>query len=149
MLKSGGVCAETFENRPMTRVRFSAKAEIIGLMIFMGDCFAFLFDGHVYSEGSFLRKANYQVCLVERIWDSWFVTSLVPPSRNIAKILGERIRAERIKAGMSQEQLAEKADLARNYIGNIERAEYKITVETLSRLAKALNLTVHDLTEGF
>jgi len=70
----------------------------------------------------------------------------VPQRSKISKILGEAIRAERIKSGLSQEQLAEKADLARNYIGNIERAEYKITVEALARIAKALNLRVCDLT---
>jgi transcriptional regulator with XRE-family HTH domain len=64
----------------------------------------------------------------------------------ISKIIGETIRAERTKAGLSQEKLAEKADLARNYIGNIERAEYKITVEALARIAKALNLRISDLT---
>jgi transcriptional regulator with XRE-family HTH domain len=63
----------------------------------------------------------------------------------ISKILGEAIRAKRIKAGLTQEQLAEKADLARNYIGNIERAEYKITVEVLARIAKALGVHVRDL----
>jgi transcriptional regulator with XRE-family HTH domain len=72
----------------------------------------------------------------------------VPPARNVYKILGETIRAERKRLGWSQEKLAEKADLARNYIGNVERAEYKITVETLAQIAKALNLTVHDLTRG-
>ena len=72
----------------------------------------------------------------------------VPPTRNLYKILGETIRAERTNAGFSQEQLAEKADLARNYIGNVERAEHKITLETLARIAKALNLRVHDLTRG-
>jgi len=53
----------------------------------------------------------------------------VPKTRTVSEILGETIRAERIKAGLTQEELAEKADLARNYIGNIERAEYKVTVE--------------------
>ena len=70
----------------------------------------------------------------------------MPQRSKISRILGEAIRAERIKAGLSQEQLAEKADLARNYIGNIERAEYKITVEALARIAKALKLRVGDLT---
>jgi transcriptional regulator with XRE-family HTH domain len=70
----------------------------------------------------------------------------VPPRSNISKILGETIRAERIKAGLSQEQLAEKANLARNYIGNLERAEHRVTLETLARISKALNLKVRDLT---
>ncbi len=67
---------------------------------------------------------------------------------NISKILGEAIRTERIKAGLSQEKLAEKAGLARNYIGNIERAEYKVTVETLALIAKALKVRVRDLVNG-
>jgi transcriptional regulator with XRE-family HTH domain len=75
---------------------------------------------------------------------SWFAIKAVP-QRNTTKILGETIRAERIKAGLSQEQLAEKADLARNYIGNIERAEYKVTVEVLVRIANALGVKVRDL----
>jgi transcriptional regulator with XRE-family HTH domain len=62
--------------------------------------------------------------------------------------LGRNIRVQRVRAHLSQEQLAEKADLSRNYIGNVERADYHITVETLSRIARALNVTVHDLTRG-
>ena len=72
----------------------------------------------------------------------------VPQRSKISKILGETIRTERAKAGLSQEQLAEKANLARNYIGNIERAEYKVTVETLAQIAKALKLRVRDLVEN-
>jgi transcriptional regulator with XRE-family HTH domain len=67
------------------------------------------------------------------------------PQRSVSKTLGETIRAKRMKAGLSQEQLAEKADLARNYIGNIERAEYKVTVVVLVRIAKALGVKVRDL----
>jgi transcriptional regulator with XRE-family HTH domain len=67
-------------------------------------------------------------------------------SRRIYRVLGEAVRAKRKKARLSQEQLAEKADLTRNYIGDIERAEKKITVETLAKLAKALKCRVRDLT---
>lgn len=66
-------------------------------------------------------------------------------SRRIYRILGEAIRAERRKARLSQEGLAEKASLTRNYIGDIERAEKKITLETLAKLAKALKCRVRDL----
>lgn len=37
--------------------------------------------------------------------------------------------------------------LAQNYIGNIERAGYKVTVETLARIAKTLKVRVRDLVE--
>jgi transcriptional regulator with XRE-family HTH domain len=67
-------------------------------------------------------------------------------SRKIYRLLGETVRAKRKKARLSQEQLAEKADLTRNYIGDIERAEKKITLETLAKIAKALKCRVRDLT---
>jgi len=66
-------------------------------------------------------------------------------SRRIYRVLGEAVRTKRKKARLSQEQLAEKADLTRNYIGDIERAEKKITLETLAKLAKALKCRVRDL----
>jgi transcriptional regulator with XRE-family HTH domain len=55
-------------------------------------------------------------------------------------------RDERIKMGLSQEDLAEKANLTRNYIGQIERAEKRIHLETLAKIARALHLRVSDLT---
>ena len=66
-------------------------------------------------------------------------------SRRIYRALGESVRAARKKARLSQEQLAEKADLTRNYIGDIERAEKKVSLETLARVAKALKCRVRDL----
>jgi transcriptional regulator with XRE-family HTH domain len=57
------------------------------------------------------------------------------------------IRARRERAGLSQEQLAEKADFTRNYIGMIERAEKKVTLETLARIAKALRVRLRDLVQ--
>jgi transcriptional regulator with XRE-family HTH domain len=49
---------------------------------------------------------------------------------------------------MSQEKLAEKANLHRNYIGEIERAEKKATVETLAKIAKGLGVRLRDLIDG-
>lgn len=66
-------------------------------------------------------------------------------SRRIYRVLGEAVRAERRKARLSQERLAEKADLTRNYIGDIERAEKKVTLEALAKIAKALKCRVRDL----
>jgi len=67
-------------------------------------------------------------------------------SRRIYRVLGEAVRAKRKKSRLSQEQLAEKADLTRNYIGDIERAEKKVTLETLAKIAKALKCRVRELT---
>lgn len=67
-------------------------------------------------------------------------------SRRIYRALGETVRARRTKAHWSQEKLAEKAGFTRNYIGDIERAEKKVTLEALAKLAKALKCRVRDLT---
>jgi transcriptional regulator with XRE-family HTH domain len=54
------------------------------------------------------------------------------------KILGDSIRLCRKQAGLSQEQLAEKAGLHPVYVGKIERGEQWISLHALLRLAKAL-----------
>ena len=47
--------------------------------------------------------------------------------------------------GFSQEQLAEYADVHRNYIGQIERGEQNLTIDSLIRLVKALRCRLSDL----
>ncbi|MGA3163626.1 MAG: helix-turn-helix transcriptional regulator [Verrucomicrobiota bacterium] len=59
--------------------------------------------------------------------------------------LGETIRSYRKTAGLSQEKLAERADLHHNYIGELERGEKAATVDTLLKIARALNVRVRDL----
>jgi transcriptional regulator with XRE-family HTH domain len=66
-------------------------------------------------------------------------------SRKIYRAVGMAVRVRREKLRLSQEQLAEKADVTRNYIGDIERAEKKVTLETLAKIAKALKCRVRDL----
>jgi len=56
-----------------------------------------------------------------------------------------RIKFERIKRHLSQEQLAEIADLNRNTIGNIERGLASPTIDTLEKLAKVFEMSVIDL----
>lgn len=56
--------------------------------------------------------------------------------------LGIKIREERIKTGMTQAMLAEKVNVTTAYIGQIERGERKLAVETLVDIADTLNLSV-------
>ena len=49
--------------------------------------------------------------------------------------MGETIRSYRTALGISQEKLAELADVHRNYIGKIERGEQNITINSLCQLA--------------
>ncbi len=61
------------------------------------------------------------------------------------KKLGEKIRIERMRRKLSQEQLAEMADLNRNFIGMIERSETNVTVKNLESIANALEMTIQEM----
>jgi len=63
----------------------------------------------------------------------------------IAKTVGERIRAYRTKVGLSQEGLAEKAGLHSTYIGQLERGEKNATLESVEKVARALNVSFETL----
>lgn len=58
---------------------------------------------------------------------------------------GDRVREERLKRNLSQEQLAEKAGVHRTYIGMIERAEKNITLENIQKIAGALNIKLSEI----
>lgn len=60
---------------------------------------------------------------------------------------GQRVRSERLKLGLSQEQLASKAGVHRTYIGMIERAEKNITLENINKIARALGIRISKLME--
>jgi transcriptional regulator with XRE-family HTH domain len=68
--------------------------------------------------------------------------------KSIAKAIGENVRRERIRRGLSQEKLAFTAELHPNYIGFVERGERSITVVNLVRIAKALKVPAFKLFKG-
>jgi transcriptional regulator with XRE-family HTH domain len=61
------------------------------------------------------------------------------------KIVAQNVRRLRIAAGLSQEELAERAGLHRTYVGAIERAERNISIGSLERIARGLGCGVTDL----
>jgi transcriptional regulator with XRE-family HTH domain len=56
--------------------------------------------------------------------------------------IGQRIAALRKLAGLSQEQLSERARLQRTHISRIEAGKYAVTLETIQAIAEALGMTV-------
>ena len=66
---------------------------------------------------------------------------------NIAKILGQRIRNFRGALGLSQERLAELSGCHPTYIGQIERGEKNATIESIEKIAVALNVSLERLFE--
>ena len=66
------------------------------------------------------------------------------PTRH-RKLIGEAVRSYRKRARLTQERLAEKAELHPVYVGEIERGEQTVSVHALMRIAKALGVRVRDL----
>jgi transcriptional regulator with XRE-family HTH domain len=64
------------------------------------------------------------------------------------KELGKRIRAERRKQDLTQEKLAEMADISESFLGHIERGGRTLSIETLAKLANALNLSIEYIVCG-
>ena len=65
------------------------------------------------------------------------------------RLLGEAIRAERRKASVSQEKLAEKAGLSTVFISRVERGKESPSVDSLVKIARALGVHVRELVDGF
>ncbi|MEK6590958.1 MAG: helix-turn-helix transcriptional regulator [Nitrospinota bacterium] len=64
---------------------------------------------------------------------------------NIRKILGKRIRLLRESKGFTQEELGEKAGLSYKFVGEVERGEVNISLDSLIGIADALNVKINDI----
>ncbi len=58
---------------------------------------------------------------------------------------GRKIREERLKRDISQEELAYRAGVHRTYVGMVERAEKNITLANIEKFAKALKVPIYEL----
>ena len=56
--------------------------------------------------------------------------------------IGARVKALRLMAGLSQDELAQRAGLQRTHIGRIEGGKYSVNIETLQAIAEAFGMTV-------
>ena len=63
-------------------------------------------------------------------------------------IIGKRIRKYRCEQHLSQEELAERADLHFTYIGQVERGEKNITIGSLEKICNALDVTFEEIFKG-
>ncbi len=67
--------------------------------------------------------------------------------KRFLRALGERIRAQRQKLGLTQQQLADKCTIHRTFIGSVERGERNISVLNLRLLARVLRVRIAELLE--
>lgn len=67
---------------------------------------------------------------------------------NLSVEMGQRIRSYRLQNGLNQEELAEKCGLHPTYIGQVERGEKNATIESISKIANGLSLSLSKLFEN-
>jgi transcriptional regulator with XRE-family HTH domain len=67
---------------------------------------------------------------------------MVPSSTSLRQRFADNLRELRKSRGLTQEELAEKAGLHRTYVGSVERGERNVTIDSMDRLAKALDVSV-------
>lgn len=65
----------------------------------------------------------------------------------IAKIIGQRVRNYRTEKGLSQEKLAEMSGCHPTYIGQVERGEKNATLESIEKIASAMDVPLSKLFE--
>jgi len=63
------------------------------------------------------------------------------------RVVGEKIRNFRRQADLTQEKLAEKAELHHNFIGEVERGNMDVSLGSLVKIAQALRVRVRDLVD--
>ena len=64
------------------------------------------------------------------------------------KRIGQRVKALRTMAGLTQQELADRAGLQRTHIGRIEDGAFGSQVETIQQVAEALGMTVDIIDPG-
>jgi transcriptional regulator with XRE-family HTH domain len=59
--------------------------------------------------------------------------------------IGKRIQSLREKRGLTQEQLEEKSGINTKYVSAIERGQKNVTIKTLEKIAKGLDIELYEL----
>lgn len=75
------------------------------------------------------------------------VPRLVGMKLSARELLAKNVRELRQEKEWSQDELAARSGLHRTYVGTVERAEQSITVDSMEKLATALNVKVARLLE--
>ena len=64
------------------------------------------------------------------------------------KRIGQRVKALRTMAGLTQQELADRAGLQRTHIGRIEDGAFGSQVETIQQVAEAIGMTIDIIDPG-
>lgn len=63
----------------------------------------------------------------------------------LRQAFARNVRLMRVNAGLSQERMADAAQLDRTFIGSLERGERNISIDNIERIATVLGMPPHEL----
>jgi transcriptional regulator with XRE-family HTH domain len=64
---------------------------------------------------------------------------------SMREVLARNLRRYRTERGLSQEELAHRADVDRTYVSSLERMQYGATIDVVESLARVLEVPPHEL----
>jgi transcriptional regulator with XRE-family HTH domain len=64
---------------------------------------------------------------------------------SLRRTFADNVRARRKALGLSQEELADRAQVHRTFIGHVERAETNISIDNIDRISAALDISASEL----
>jgi transcriptional regulator with XRE-family HTH domain len=67
--------------------------------------------------------------------------------KHVRKFLGQRLRALRKQRALSQERLGDRSSLSGKFIGEVERGDKSISIDSLYRISVALEIPLRELTD--
>lgn len=67
---------------------------------------------------------------------------------SLRRVFADNVRARRKELGLSQEELADRAQVHRTFIGHVERAETNVSIDNIDRISAALEIPAWQLLRG-
>ena len=64
---------------------------------------------------------------------------------SLRRTFGDNVRRRRKELGLSQEELADRAQVHRTFIGHVERAETNVSIDNIDRISAALEIPASEL----
>ena len=94
-------------------------------------------------EGFFRNHGTYDSLWTALLWPA--TKGFNVPVSELSRRFGDAVRSRRLKAGLSQEALAERAGLHPTYVSMVERGVRNATLEVAGRLADALKVSLVEI----
>lgn len=86
----------------------------------------------------YYKSSKFPICVVYGAQNTTYNSGMKKEVADLRRNVGLQIRSVRKARGLTQEELAEKADLSYKYIGELERGQVNVSLDSLQRIADAL-----------